>query len=793
MSKTRHSASAFRRDLKDILEIDKRRLFVNYDDSSDEEDSLNYNNSAKDKLISHYKEQLFDLRQQYLIIKNIADQEYLSQLKEEIEDVKGNLEGLRNLDEKDPVFLMESSGRRAIYQRSLDYGFKKSQTFGSTEFPISDAFEYDKILAQVLLSNGILTEVEVQEWEKLQAEIALYEKAGWLRYYGDDLMENHFKDDKSSSKYEKKASLFNEYNKFFLLRRILRQTNRQDLDRELIEGIAEFVSKISAKDLTEVRKKQIRDSINDPALSDINPFTHGVAALAIDDDPKINENREKIIQERKQRYDKEKPKRDKEISARIERERIDMLRNKTENLMKSGKLKKIVSDFKSDLSPVSRKLLKRTRVNEDIHNVDDLYSEERLRYRDLIRRSRSLGDNKFEVAQNLVFNQEQDLVSQKKQTVRQDNGDNPAKDSFSNRGTFEEVVFNLGNYRNVFERINSIGFDDSSIARIVRSCFKNGVDKAFNEMRIKIEEQGQDKKVPLSEYLSQEQKQVFVDLTELLFGTEGFRSPASITETNMLLDLIIVDPQNWSFRRAFTGKYVEVEKKEEENEEEKVAEKKLSKKQQAQKEKYEANLNKVSQYLVDYNVEGKEEVSIDDYDKDSFNAKDQIIFSFINGEKKYFNKAFAAGELQALRKISSVENGGALSYTMKDSAGSGGIACGRKLSQLFDSVVSTQNPEMMIDADEAHNLTLKEAKSSKSKVAEAAPSSSTKAQEIMPIADSFRSHKYGGSYKVNSDDFKQYLDRKREIAISWKERVVPREKDIESAISRREGDWYNSI
>ncbi len=183
----------------------------------------------------------------------------------------------------------------------------------------------------------------------------------------------------------------------------------------------------------------------------------------------------------------------------------------------------------------------------------------------------------------------------------------------------------------------------------IREVFKNGSKEAFDSLKSDC-----DKK--LSEFLSPEKKQIIVDAVELLFGTEGFRSPSSIVETNMMLDLIIEDPVNWSFKKAFIGEFI---------------------------------------------------------------------------------------------PDTTIENGGALSYTMKTTQGhSGGIPCGRNLSKKLDEI-------------------LKE--------------------------PSLRVHKYGGPSKTRPNDFTEYKKRKENIAKSWTEKFNSAgEIDLASAIKRSSSKWYRS-
>ncbi|KIA76029.1 hypothetical protein, partial [Parachlamydia acanthamoebae] len=76
--------------------------------------------------------------------------------------------------------------------------------------------------------------------------------------------------------------------------------------------------------------------------------------------------------------------------------------------------------------------------------------------------------------------------------------------------------------------------------------------------------------------------------------------------------------------------------------------------------------------------------------------------------------------LRELKKISDTENGGCLSYTMKSvDSHSGGIACGRRLSQRVNDALNV-NPSLKV-------------------------------------------HKYGGSFKVRKEDFEEYQKEKKKL------------------------------
>lgn len=319
----------------------------------------------------------------------------------------------------------------------------------------------------------------------------------------------------------------------------------------------------------------------------------------------------------------------------------------TKRSISEADLKSVVRNFSAQLPAVRRPTLRRTRVNPDIESVNDFYAEELLRYRSLTRSSREVVGEGFEVTQTLVFNAEEDLVSQKKQTVSRDKREDKSKDRFAHRGTVEEEVLNLGNYKNILERLNSIGLGDKTTAITLREVFKCGAKNAFEELKVN------DKK--LSELLSPEKKQIIVDTVELLFGTEGFRSPSAIVETNMMLDLIIEHPDEWNFSKAFTGKII---------------------------------------------------------------------------------------------PDTAIENGGALSYTMKATGGhTGGVASGRKLSQNLDDVLNEP---------------------------------------------SLRTHKYGGPSKTKPSDFAEYKKRKEEVAQSWVARCTPNDgSSLESKIQKSSDKWYS--
>ena len=557
-------------------------------------------------------------------------------------------------------------------------------------------------------------------------------------------------------------------------------------------------------------------------------------------------------------------------------------------------IKEVSRNFVSKMPVVPRMNLKRSYINPDIASVEDFYAEEMLRYRSLVRQSREIKDSGVEVAQTLIFRADSDLVSQKKQSVSKDERIEGGKERFAHRGTVEEEVFNLGNYKNVLRKLRTVGLDDKSLAKTIRMVFCRGAI-AFNELKVAGKS--------LSEFLSHEKKQIIIDTVELLFGTEGFRSPSAIIETNMMLDLIINDQENWNFERAFIGQYIcsdDIAKYEAlkptlvlvktgviagKNDvgidklfdskgklfsdwQTKFDSKKevlvvtvfgqnmyftgivntqslyhlrtISRSAILEKDdiaKYEAlkptlvlvktgviagkndvgidklfdskgklfsdwqtkfdskkavlvvtvfgqnmyftgivnaqslyHLRTISRSVMIKKYEGlrpnlantiimpkTREVEIGElFDpesgrlftdwEDRFNRDDDVILVSVLGQKKFFNGVVNKDCLNDLRSISDIENGGDLSFTMKSTSGhSGGIACGRSLSQKVDAAIG--------DA-------------------------------------SLRSHKYGGSFTVRSEDYKEYERRKEAIAQSWVEKYDRESRGLEDAMRRSQDRWY---
>jgi hypothetical protein len=611
-------------------ERDKEILFYNYDDSSDEDDEVNYKEAVIAPRIKNYHERLSEIK----LFRQIrrGDEEFLSQLREERDEIEDKIDELKDWGSQNPSFLMEVEGRKTIYEKSQSYPSRKKQAFGKTEFPIVSAFEYDKMLAISLQRNGFLTPERAGKWKDDEEEAAEYHKQNWPI----DFINPAYQE----------AKIFTEENKFSFLRKILRQSNRERSDVELANEIVRFAKNAGA-DISTQQKREITDMVESRVRRSRADHIEFFSHFSLNDpeeekNPELKEKRNLVR---------------KEIAERDEKDDQDEIRSKSNRIIEvkieeavASKITSIAREFKSQLPRVARKLLSRSRVNPDLKSVDDFYSEERLRYRDLVRRSREIRDDKFEVGQSLVFDVEQDLVSQKKQSVRRDNGIDAKKNFFPHRGTMEEEVFNLGNYRKVLEKLETINLIDRDLAVVIRDVFTKGVE-IIDKATIEKEEV----RLPLSRVISSEQKQILIDVVELLFGTEGFRSPAAITETNMLLDLIIHDPENWNFRKAFIGKYAINEPQEEENQPKKT--------KNATLEKKEKKAKKLWEELSDENGDEKEEVDIESFFDpltkkvkdnfgDAFTSENQIVVINIEDEKKYFSGKLSRVNLNTLKAMS---------------------------------------------------------------------------------------------------------------------------------------------
>ncbi|AZL15279.1 hypothetical protein [Rickettsiales endosymbiont of Stachyamoeba lipophora] len=193
------------------------------------------------------------------------------------------------------------------------------------------------------------------------------------------------------------------------------------------------------------------------------------------------------------------------------------------------------------LSNVSRKVLKINYTDiQKITSVKDFYTQELMLYRSAIRQSRN--NVKKKIARTIVFNDDQDLIVQKSQDIKAQ--DNIGGTYVSNRGTIQEEVYNLGNYENILKEIETIKtvqnniLSDVTTAKMLRRVYKYGIS-GLEKLKSKSSS-------PISEHLTLEQKQTIINLVELFFGTEGFRSPAAIIETNMAIDLIISRDKKWA-------------------------------------------------------------------------------------------------------------------------------------------------------------------------------------------------------------------------------------------------------
>jgi hypothetical protein len=451
------------------LDYEKLRLLRDYDDSSDEDDELDYKKVPRRNIreaIDYLGMHDLVYSQRTRILKRSLREKYdeekskeLESLLAEREEIRNKIDAARDFLDDNPTYVMEIEGRREMYMHLREYRRRKTEALGLVDLNIEGAPVYDLMLVTAMKNSGIITEAKAEKWKSDQAEIAsiggLFDDARAISNFISMLK------DENSSLLD--AQFFTEENKFRSLRKILRQTNREVVDPALRSELSEFA----------------RTFGGNQSLSD------------------------------------------------------DTIKN-------------VARNFASQLPAVRRPVLGKMRVNPDITSVDDFYAEELLHYRSAIRTSRETARDKIDLVQNLVFSADEELVSQKRQVIHRDKKEDRVKDGFAHRGTVKEEVLNLGTYSDISESIAATGFDDQSAAIIIRETFKNGPKQAFDTLEV------DDKK--LSEVLSLEQKQLFVDIVELLFGTESFRSPAALVETNMALDLIIQDPQNWSFERAFTGK-----------------------------------------------------------------------------------------------------------------------------------------------------------------------------------------------------------------------------------------------
>lgn len=444
---------------------ERTELLYNYDDSSDEDESLDYEKVPRARVEAIREDLKFNSLAKYFAIEKLKEdllkkdnqdsREMLDKLQKEKEELENKLKEAKELLSNNPSYVMEIEGRKAIYRHLFEYRQRKFEALGRVNLEIKHATDYNFMFADLMRSNGIITADKFNKWRDDQQNIDS------LRGISCDNVESFI-----AMMTLDASKLFTEENKFRFLRKFLRQTNREGVDGVLKDEISSFARALGAlKDVTD------------------------------------------------------------------------------------DQLKSLSQSFVNQLPAVRRGTLNRTRVNPDIKSVSDFYAEELLRYRSLARSSRELEGKGLDIAQSLVFDSEEDLVSQKKQSVSRDTQEDTSKDRFAHRGTILEEVLNLGNYENVLKMFNTIGLSDKLIATSIREVFKNGSKKAFNTL---ISDSGK----KLSEFLSPEKKQIIVDAVELLFGTEGFRSPSSVVETNMMLDLIIEDPNNWSFEKAFVGKLI---------------------------------------------------------------------------------------------------------------------------------------------------------------------------------------------------------------------------------------------
>ena len=447
------------------LDRERTELLYNYDDSSDEDESLDYEKVPRARVEAVREDLKFNSLAKYFAIEKLKEdllkkdnqdsREMLDKLQKEKEKLENKIKEAKELLSNNPSYVMEIEGRKAIYRHLSEYRQRKFEALGGVDLEIKHATDYNFILADLMRSNGIITADKFNKWRDDQKDIASLDNIA-----GDNV--KSFIEMLTLDASE----LFTEENKFRFLRKFLRQTNREVVDGVLKDEILSFARALGAlKDVTD------------------------------------------------------------------------------------DQLKSLSQSFVNQLPAVRRRTLNRTRVNPDIKSVSDFYAEELLRYRSLTRSSREIKGDGFDVVQTLVFDNDEDLVSQKKQSVSIDKQEDKSKDRFAHRGTILEEVLNLGNYENVLKRFNTIGLSDKLIATSIREVFKNGSKEAFNILK-------SDSGKKLSEFLSSEKKQIIVDAVELLFGTEGFRSPSSVVETNMILDLIIKDPDNWSFEKAFVGKVI---------------------------------------------------------------------------------------------------------------------------------------------------------------------------------------------------------------------------------------------
>jgi hypothetical protein len=229
------------------LERERHILFRDYDDSSDEEESLNYKkipksriDECKDEIIRFRLFKFSKMKHLRKILETREDPELRAELEileKEKEELEQRLDDAKKWQAENPIFLMETEGRKAIYKHLSGYRDRKSGVFGETKFDIKDAAQYNSMFVDALERKGLITAVQVATWK------AQFEKINGFRELINDESALSFL---METMCVNEVVVFTEDNKFQLLRRFLRQTNRERVDQELGSTISEFAKAVGA-------------------------------------------------------------------------------------------------------------------------------------------------------------------------------------------------------------------------------------------------------------------------------------------------------------------------------------------------------------------------------------------------------------------------------------------------------------------------------------------------------------------------------------------------------------------
>ncbi len=158
-------------------------MLRDYDDSSDEDESLDYKKAPK-KRVDEIRDDLRDFKIMHSHeIKSLKrrsrqeglsteEQEKLTALEAEKEEIRDRLFEAKEFLSDNPSYIMEMEGRRAIYQHLSKYRQKKYESFGAVSLEIGAASIYNMMLVAAMKDGGIITSEQATKWKRDQETVS---------------------------------------------------------------------------------------------------------------------------------------------------------------------------------------------------------------------------------------------------------------------------------------------------------------------------------------------------------------------------------------------------------------------------------------------------------------------------------------------------------------------------------------------------------------------------------------------------------------------------------------------